>query len=70
MFGLTRWIVGPWGGGYGWRRWEREDSYAILRERYARGEITKEELDRLTQDLNEHASKADAERGTRARSGP
>ena len=36
----------PWG-------YRRPGAYAILRERYARGEITKEQFEQMTKDLEE-----------------
>ncbi len=44
-----------WGGEYGYWR-HRDGSYYILRERYAKGEITKEQYDQMMRDLDEHAS--------------
>jgi len=44
-----------WGGGYGYWR-HRDGSYYILRERYARGEITKEQYDQMMRDLDQHTS--------------
>jgi uncharacterized membrane protein len=56
VFGLVRLLLWPWRwGGYGRgyrRRYGYDDSYRILRERYARGEITKEQLDQMTRDLD------------------
>ena len=53
LFLLLRWIFWPWGwsrrGRYGGYR----DEYHILRVRYARGEITKEQFDQMTRDLQE-----------------
>ena len=52
IFGALRWMFWPWGWGYRRRRWRYGDeSYHILRERYARGEITKEQYDQIMQDL-------------------
>ena len=56
VFGLIRFLVWPsrWGG-YGRRSWYRyDDANRILRERYAKGEITKEQLDQMTRDLDQH----------------
>ena len=49
-----------WGfGGWGWRRrywygYGYGDAHEILRQRYARGEITKEQFDQMTRDLEQH----------------
>jgi hypothetical protein len=45
-------IFSPWG----YRRHRRylDQSYYILRERYAKGEITKEQFERMMQDLEKH----------------
>lgn len=56
FFGLLRWAFFPWGRGY--RRWygygyqgRQNEAYHILRERYARGEITKDQYDSMMRDL-------------------
>ena len=56
FFGLLRFIFWPWGwGGYRRRyRYGYDESYRILRERYARGEVTKDQLDQMTRDLDQH----------------
>ncbi len=54
LFGVFRWGAGPWAWGYGWDRRNRDDSRTILRERYARGEITREQFDEMRRDLDEH----------------
>jgi len=62
FFGLLRrafWGPGWWGGyrrgwyGYGWHA-RANEAYHILRERYARGEITKDQYDAMMRDLGEH----------------
>jgi putative membrane protein len=55
IFGVSRLIFWPWGGG--WRRgyWNHYgDAREILRQRYARGEITKEQYDQMMRDLEQH----------------
>ncbi|MDG7014120.1 MAG: SHOCT domain-containing protein [Nitrososphaerota archaeon] len=51
-----------WGfGGWGWRRgywysnaYRHGDAREILRQRYARGEITKDQFDQMMKDLEQH----------------
>lgn len=48
-----------WGWGWGWRHrywygYGYGDAHEILRQRYARGEITKEQFDQMTRDLEQH----------------
>lgn len=44
---------GPYGWrGYGYRRWGRDPALEALRERYARGELTKEPFDGMMRDLS------------------
>ncbi len=52
FFGL-RWFFWPRGWGYWGGYWAGDDAYYILRERFARGEITKEQLDQMSHDLRE-----------------
>ncbi len=65
IFGLLRFAFwGPrWWGGYyrhyGYGPYGREnDAYHILRERYARGEITKDQYDAMIRDLYQPPSQA------------
>lgn len=56
-FWIVRWLFFPWRWGYS-RRYRREwgygdRAYYILRERYARGEITKDEYDQMMRDLQQ-----------------
>ena len=52
VFGTLRWLFWPWGWRHRRRYWQYPDqSYNILRERYARGEITKEQYEQMMQDL-------------------
>jgi putative membrane protein len=52
---ILSWVFGWgwWGSrGYRYRRWYRyDDAYQILRERYAKGEITKEQFEQMMRDL-------------------
>ena len=59
FFWILSWVFGwgRWGWrGYRYRRWYSDDhgAYQILRERYAKGEITKEQFDQMTRDLQQH----------------
>jgi len=57
IFGVIRWAFWGWG----WRRgyYGRGGYYAdpkqILKRRYARGEITKDQYDQMMRDLDEHS---------------
>ena len=55
VFAIGRLLFWPWAGG--WRRgyWYHHDEAAeILRQRYARGEITKEQFAQMMKDLEQH----------------
>lgn len=60
LFFLFFWGL-PWLGGRGWRRYGRpywryqDDAHAILRTRYARGEITRDQFEQMMRDLESHA---------------
>jgi len=54
LFFVLRWFFWPWGWGYGRGYWTGDDAYSILRERFARGEITKEQFEQMSRDLQEH----------------
>src|SRR5712664_3872155 len=59
FFWNARWLIFPWrwGWGYRGRYWEYQDqSYSIIRERYAKGEITKEQFEQMMRDLQQHGS--------------
>jgi putative membrane protein len=56
LFFAFRWLWFPWRGRYylgGWYR-HRDEAEDILRQRYARGEITKDQFDQMTRDLEQH----------------
>jgi putative membrane protein len=55
FFGL-RWIFwGGWGWGGGWYyRSYNDPALEILKERFARGELTKEQFEQMAKDLEQH----------------
>jgi putative membrane protein len=58
IFGVLRWVFWGWGWGYRRRYWRHGyGPYYILRERYAKGEITKEQFDQMMRDLQEADSR-------------
>jgi len=58
IFFVLRWLFFPLRWGYTrryWGGWGYGDrAYYILRERYARGEITKDQYDQMMRDLQQH----------------
>ena len=61
LFFIFRVAFWGWWGGWGWRRrywygygYGYGDAHEILRQRYARGEITKEQFDQMNRDLEQH----------------
>ena len=53
IFWAVRWLFWPRRWRYGRGYWD--ESYYILRQRYARGEITKEQFEQMMRDLREHS---------------
>ncbi len=54
IFWLVRWLFWPWRWHYPGRYWRyRDESYYILRERYAKGELTKEQFEQMMRDLEQ-----------------
>jgi putative membrane protein len=57
-FFAFRWIFwGGWGWGWGgyYRGYYDDPAMETLKQRYARGEITKEQFEQMTKDLEQHA---------------
>ena len=58
LFWAVSWFFRPWGWGWGYRRrygwWRYDGASQILRERYAKGEITKEQFEQMMRDLERH----------------
>jgi len=54
LFLAFRWFFWPRGWGYRRGYLNGDDAYYILKERFARGEITKEQLEQMSRDLQEH----------------
>lgn len=50
---IAKWLIWPWRGGYYYGHQHNAES--ILKERYAKGEITKEQFEQMMRDL-EHRS--------------
>lgn len=52
LFFIFRWVFRPWRWGWGHPFWgDSYDAMEILRRRYARGEVSREEFERMTRDL-------------------
>ena len=51
---VARWIFWPWRYAWGPHGHRPDAAFQILRERYARGEITKEQYDQMARDLPQH----------------
>jgi putative membrane protein len=53
---LAKWLLRPWRRGeryYSYPHQQRVDPASIVRERYAKGEITKEQFDQMLRDLRQ-----------------
>ncbi len=58
-FVLVRALFWPWGWGMRRRHWYYHDeALDILRQRYARGEISKEQYDQMSRDLEQRSSRS------------
>ena len=53
LFLAFRWIFWPWGWGYRSGYWTGDDAYYILKKRFTKGEITREQFERMSRDLQE-----------------
>jgi putative membrane protein len=53
LFFALRWFFWPWGWGYHHGYWTGNDAHLILRERFAKGEITREQFEQMTRDLEQ-----------------
>ncbi len=54
-FFVLRMLLWPWGWGGRREHWHfHSDAEEILRQRYARGEITKEQFEQMARDLEQH----------------
>ena len=51
IFIIARRFFWPWRGG--WYRYESRSAQSILKERYAKGEITKEQFEEMLRDLED-----------------
>jgi uncharacterized membrane protein len=52
-FWVARWLIWPWRGHYPYPRQYRMDAVSIVRERYAKGEITREQFEQMLRDLRQ-----------------
>jgi len=55
VFAIVRLIFRPWGGRYRRAYWRRHsEAVEIVKARYARGEIAKEQFDQMIRDVEQH----------------
>ncbi len=54
IFFVFRWLLFPWKRGYYGHWYHGGGAEEILRQRYARGEITKEQFDQMMRDLEQN----------------
>ena len=52
-FWVARWLIWPWRGRYPYPHQYRTDAASIVRERYAKGEITREQFEQMLRDLRQ-----------------
>lgn len=53
VFWIAKWLIWPWRGGYYSYRYQHRTAESILKERYAKGEITKEQFEQMMRDLGD-----------------
>ncbi len=53
LFFAFQWFFWPWGWGHRSGYWTGDDAYLILKERFAKGEITREQFEQMSRDLQE-----------------
>jgi putative membrane protein len=53
IFWVVRWLFWPWRSHYSYPHQQRADAASIVRERYAKGEITKEQFEQMIRDLRQ-----------------
>jgi putative membrane protein len=53
IFWVARWLFWPRRGYYSYPQRQRADPASIVRERYAKGEITKEQFEQIMRDLRQ-----------------
>lgn len=51
VFWVARWLLWPWRGGYYSYRYQNRNAESIIKERYAKGEITREQFEQMMSDV-------------------